>query len=458
VLAPAAADPAAHPAAPRTALDAESAFHQQLLEAFTTEAAERSNQCEELLLQLERRPGDRDLLDQLFRQLHTLKGAAAAIDLNAAAAQLHQGESLLESVRGGAATIDTGALVDLLLRIIDSVRGLIDRARGNTASPYAVIADVAAEVEALKGAAPERRVTPEAAGVSALLAGLPAATAPTVDSFLTEQLDAIAALRDQVSPSDVEDQLRQYIDALDQQARQFWQIATTLRERIQSLRLIPLEGVLRRLQRPLRDAARSEGKRASLQIVGGDVRVDRPVAERLYGPLMHLVRNAVSHGIEAPVTRAGRGKSDTGRVCIRAEHRADSVVVSVEDDGAGLDLAAIRSKAERLHWVEPMQAVEREALVQLIFRPGFSTREDATDIAGRGVGMDVVAHEIAALHGRVEVESRPGEGTTFRLMLPMAEASSPRPAVPGSLSTTAAGAALQTPILPAAPIGATPRQ
>ena len=423
----------------------EQAFQRELRAAFTTEADEGFAVCEELLVQLEQRPDDHDILDALFRKFHTLKGAAAAVDLPEAAAQLHGGESLLQAVREATAVVDGVALVDFLLRLTDSVRGLIDQGCGRPESPYAVIADVAQEIAALRRtgssaapADPPRRSpvgSPEVPTPTRDATGADAAPADPATS--DSQLRTLTELRGQLGPGEGGGEIRQVIDALDRQARQFWDLASDLKAQVSSLASVALEGTFRRLQRPVRDAARHAGKLVTLDVSGGEIRVDHAITERLYAPLLHLVRNAVSHGIETPGVRERHGKSRTGSVRVRAALREGDLVLVVEDDGAGLDIAAIRAKATSLGWVDPQHVPTRAELIPLIFRAGFSTQADVTELAGRGVGMDVVAREIEALDGVIDVESRDGSGTRIRLSIPLntGDASTVR-IVPGDATRT----------------------
>ena len=197
-------------------------------------------------------------------------------------------------------------------------------------------------------------------------------------------------------------------------------MTSSLQRTITGMRLLSIDTLLRRLQRPIRDAARQTGKQIEVKCVGAEVQVDRAVIESLYGPLLHLVRNAVSHGIEPVEERRTRGKPDTGQIELRAVQRHGSVEVTVRDDGRGLDFAAIRAKAERLGLASPSETMSRDELAKLIFRPGFSTQSRVTDLAGRGIGMDVVAGEVEQLRGTVSVDSQDGRGASFAIRLPLA--------------------------------------
>jgi chemotaxis protein histidine kinase CheA len=300
--------------------------------------------------------------------------------------------------------VGPAALAEFFFRLIDSVRALIDQANGRPPAPGAVIADVAAEIAGLIG---RTLIEQPRAGI-----GLPAAPAK-VDQEL------LAQLREKVSGAEQSEEVLQLIDALDQQTREYSQIGLGLQEQLDKLRTVPLQSMLRRLLRPVRDAARQEGKLVELQLQGGDIRVEREIVERLHAPLLHITRNAVSHGIEPPPTRQAAAKPPTGNLRVHAHRHNGHLVITVTDDGAGLDYETIYAKAEAHGWVDPGQLPPRHELARFILRPGFSTKEEVTDLAGRGVGMDVVAREIDALNGHIDIESLDGRGTSIRLTVPL---------------------------------------
>lgn len=219
---------------------------------------------------------------------------------------------------------------------------------------------------------------------------------------------------------EIVEQLAGMIDSLAEESRQVSKITSSLQRTITGMRLLSIEMLFRRLQRPIRDAARQTGRKIEVKTIGGEVQVDRAIIEALYGPLLHLVRNAVSHGIEPVEQRRAAGKPEAGQITLSAVQRHGSVEVCVRDDGRGLDFAAIRRKGVALGLLEPDEEPSREDLAKLIFRPGFSTQARVTDLAGRGVGMDVVAGEVEQLRGTVSVESEDGRGAAFRIALPLA--------------------------------------
>ncbi len=514
------------------------AVEPEIMEAFLLDADAALEASETALLHLERNPSDRQALRSLFRQFHTLKGAAAAVGLTRISDQLHAGETLLESIVEGAARLDPEAVVDLLLEMIDSVAGLIAEARG-VAHEHRILDDVASRIDELleaaaTGAASSTSMPGAAEAAAPALApghptmreGQPLAAATPIElvpaasngsapsmpdpesaivrvhasrldllmnrvselvvsrTRMEDTMGAVHELEDKLgsgrlrlheaveglrgfefnpasaggeaaptglSPPDgagdftdlefdkyddfhllartlvelaadageIVEQLSGLIETLADETRQVSKVTSSLQRTITGMRLLSLDTLFRRLQRPTREAARQAGRPVELVCVGGEVQVDRALIESLYGPLLHLVRNAVSHGIEPLVERRAVGKPDLGRIELRATQRHGSVEITMRDDGHGLDFAAIRAKAERLGLVDAGATPPREELAALIFRPGFSTRSEVTGLAGRGIGMDVVAAEVEQLRGAVSVESHDGKGALFRITLPL---------------------------------------
>lgn len=188
-----------------------------------------------------------------------------------------------------------------------------------------------------------------------------------------------------------------------------------LQELVMKARMVPVGPLFQQQLRVVRDLARAQGKQVQLAVEGADVEVDTSIVEHIRDPLTHMVRNAVDHGIETPEERSRRGKPATGQLVLRAFHEGGSIVVQVEDDGGGLDRARIAAKAKALG----LSPEPGDALLRLIFEPGFSTSERVTDVSGRGVGLDVVRRNVEALHGSVSAESPEGRGTTITLRLPL---------------------------------------
>jgi chemosensory pili system protein ChpA (sensor histidine kinase/response regulator) len=189
-------------------------------------------------------------------------------------------------------------------------------------------------------------------------------------------------------------------------------------ETLQAVRVVPVRGLFRRLVRVAHDAARVEGRAIEVELIGDQTGADRVLLDKAYEPLLHAVRNAVGHGIEPPEVRAGAGKPETGRITLEARREGNTLAITVQDDGRGLDHEAIAAKARRLGLLGPGERPGTERLHELIFQPGFSTREHANANAGRGVGMDVIAREVESLRGRIELATSAGSGTRLTIRLP----------------------------------------
>ena len=208
-----------------------------------------------------------------------------------------------------------------------------------------------------------------------------------------------------------------FVDAMAFQAR----VLNDLQRSVMKIRMVPVDQLFRRFPRLARDVARQCGKNVELAISGEHTDLDKGILDTIAEPLTHLVRNAIGHGIETAQERLAAGKPQHGTVRLNAYHQANQVVVEISDDGRGIDIERVRATAIEKKFVtsEELARLNETEVLQLIFRPGFSTAQEITEISGRGVGMDVVQSVIQRLKGSVDVDSRPGGGTTFRLRLPL---------------------------------------
>ena len=207
----------------------------------------------------------------------------------------------------------------------------------------------------------------------------------------------------------------------DNTIKQQQQTLTKLREELMWARMLPLETILNRFPRALRDLSIEYDKPVSLDMSGTEILVDKGILEKLHDPILHLVRNAFDHGIEVPEIRSRQGKSETGKIRIRAAHQGNRTLIEVGDDGGGLDLEKIAQRAIERGWLsfEELADTSKEQLLDYIFEPGFSTAERVSELSGRGVGLDVVRSQLQAVKGTVKVTSSPRKGTTFTLSLPL---------------------------------------
>jgi two-component system chemotaxis sensor kinase CheA len=196
-------------------------------------------------------------------------------------------------------------------------------------------------------------------------------------------------------------------------------VSGQLQETIMDVRMLPIRNVFERFPRLVRDLARQQGKQVELILEGEETRIDKAIIDELGEPLVHMIRNSVDHGIEPPEVRVARGKSPTGTLLLSAAQESNQVVITIVDDGGGIDLDRVRKKAIEKGLIRPEDVLGDREVVQLIFSEGFSTARSVTDVSGRGVGLDVVLKAIEKLNGLVEAESLPGAGTKFTIQLPL---------------------------------------
>jgi chemosensory pili system protein ChpA (sensor histidine kinase/response regulator) len=228
--------------------------------------------------------------------------------------------------------------------------------------------------------------------------------------MMAESVNDVATVQGNISRSIDETE-----SALSVQAR----LSRDLQQDLLRVRMMPFQSIAERLYRTVRQAAKETGKRAVLEIRNGQVELDRSVLERITAPFEHMLRNALAHGLESAADRRAAGKSEVGDIRIEVRQEGNEVAIAVSDDGGGLDYARIRAKGVSLGLLGPEDEPDESEIAELIFQPGFTTADEVTELAGRGVGMDVVKSEIAGLGGRVEVSSRKGAGTTFGITLPL---------------------------------------
>ena len=202
-------------------------------------------------------------------------------------------------------------------------------------------------------------------------------------------------------------------------AENFERLTDELRDSTMSIRMLPIGTTFSKFRRLVRDLSQELGKEVEMNASGGETELDKTVIERLNDPLVHIIRNAIDHGIETPEKREAAGKDRTGTVSLSAEHGGAAVLIDITDDGAGLERDAVLAKAKSVGLIRGDESFTDEEVWELLFAPGFSTSDNVTTVSGRGVGMDVVKQEIDNLGGSVQIDTEPGKGTTFRLSIPL---------------------------------------
>ncbi len=447
------------------------AVDDDMIELFFDEATERLEALAGKLVEIERRPGDAELLRDVFRDLHTVKGSSAMVGLRPVNGLAHAAEDLVGQIRDAGRAVD-GPVIDALLAALDALRAMLDQARARapiTIDPSAAIARIR-NPSAAQPALASTAATPDTGSTAPAASAAGAEAARQTIRVDFDKLDRLMnlvgelvlgrdELRGAVSSlgsvtselatdrgvarrvaaargggngagleslgeelSRVERVLAEVTTDLDHGTDRLDAISGELREQVMRLRMIPVAGVFRKHVRTVRDLAANLGKRARLELVGDETELDKLLVEALDEPLMHLVRNAVDHGLETPEARVAAGKPAEGVVTLAAAHRGNQVEIRVADDGRGLDPQKLRAKAvERgLLTAAEAQDLDDRSARELIFRPGFSTAAQVSEVSGRGVGMDVVRQiVITRLKGAIELESNLGQGSTVVLKLPL---------------------------------------
>ncbi len=446
-----------------------------LLEEFVTEALELIEAAEASLLALEVEPGNLEEVNTVFRAFHTIKGTSGFLGMTSVKELAHRAENLLSRIREGEIRY-AGGYADLALRSIDQLKALVlqvQQALGGASmvkpEGYDLLLQQLSDPEAAgidetthAGGVPrlgdllvsqgtvQREVVEEIAreqadrklGESIVKAGVASTTEVAkglrTQRALTEgegpsensvrvRTDRLDRLIDMVGElviahsmvSQDETVLDGRFPELARKTAQAGKIVRELQDLSMALRMVPLKPTFQKMNRLVRDLAAKAGKKVRLKTFGEDTEIDRNMVDILRDPLVHMIRNAVDHGIEPPEERRQAGKPEEGQVTLSAYHSGGNVVVELRDDGRGLNRQRIIEKAISQGLIESAAGMSEQEIYNLIFRAGFSTAAQVTEVSGRGVGMDVVRRNIEALRGRIETSSEPGQGSCFKLVLPL---------------------------------------
>ena len=385
-----------------------------LLRSFRDESEELISELERLALDLDARPQERALVEEMFRCAHTLKGSASCVGFERVTALAHDLEALFESVTTNSRLADRG-LSGLTLEAVDVLRRGCRAEDEERDEPVPGAVELVQRIRGWLGTEQDGQV--EAAAWS------DSATARTIGSGRTlrvevDKLDRLLNLAGEVAVA--QSRLGATLEAgsaAETALEDFQSLFQSLQESVMRLRVVPLGPTFERFRRPVHELSQRVGKRVNLVVEGGDVEVDVTLAEAIRDPLMHMIRNAIDHGIESPERRVQVDKHWPGRIVLSARYDGNYVVLQVSDDGAGLDRDRLLEKAKTLGL--SMLGNEDEALHELLYHPGLSTAREVTDISGRGIGMDVVRRSVESLRGTIALESRPGQGLTVSIRLPL---------------------------------------
>jgi two-component system chemotaxis sensor kinase CheA len=399
----------------------------ELLEGFVSESEEYLRDAETALLALERDPTDTEAVNRVFRCFHTIKGTSAFLGLDPISKLAHRAESLLSRARDGEIRL-TGTYSDLSLQAIDVLNALVRKAIGGGAPPETydvVMAALSGSDAAPSQAAAEPSCAPVPAGnPPAAARSEPDANGESYTRVRTDRLDQMLDIIGEMVIAHAmiaEDELMASggHELVTRKVAHAGKIVRELQDLSISMRMVPMKALFQKLARVCRDTARKSGKTVDFLTDGEDTEIDRNMVDVVGDPLIHMVRNAVDHGIEMPDARRNARKPARGLVRLSAHHAGGSVVVTLEDDGRGLDHDRLVAKAVAKGLVDADRTLSEREVHELIFAPGFSTADQVTDLSGRGVGMDVVRRNIESLRGRIEIDSQAGRGSRFTIRLPL---------------------------------------
>jgi len=401
----------------------------ELIKDFIVESREHLSTVELHLLALDQDPANLDALHAIFRGFHTIKGLAGFLGLEAIQEVAHEVETVLDLARNAQIAI-TPEHIDVILASKDYVErwlaALEDMPEGATLPEVAGNGDLLVSIRAMG----ER----EADAVPATLAKLaeaqesaPAQQASNESRSIKVDTQKLDYLVDMVGEMVIAQSLVEHDPdlALNGKARlsrnlqQLARITGEVQRTAMAMRMIPIRSLFRKMSRLVRDLSRKTGKQIELELYGEDTELDRNIVEEIGDPLMHMVRNAIDHGIEPPEDRVAAGKNPVARLILKAGHQAGHILLQVTDDGRGLNTEKILRKARERNLIDESARLTENEIFNLIFAPGFSTAEQITSVSGRGVGMDVVKKQITKLRGKIEIQSEAGRGATFFLKVPL---------------------------------------
>jgi two-component system chemotaxis sensor kinase CheA len=436
----------------------------ELTREFLIESQEGLDRMERCLTDLEERPQDAGLIGEIFRSVHTIKGTTGFLGFKRLETLAHAGENLLGQLREGKLTANR-PIITGLLHLLDGLRSILKTIEADSNEGEGEDTGLIGRLEELQVPAQARAKHPAHARAGATSAPvLPAeperAQPAALESVPEEPAQAatpapmapVEAEGDQVRPraqgTAAESTLRVDVTLLNRMmnlvgelvltrnqvlqatsadprmtllSRRLDMVTADLRESVMKARMQPVSNIFSKMPRIVRDLSQSLGRRVRLQVEGQDTELDKSLLEAIKDPLTHAVRNSLDHGIEPPDVRQAAGKNPEGTLKLRAAQEGSHVIIEVYDDGAGISVEKIRKKAVERGLITAQRAArqsERE-LLQLIFVPGFSTAAAVTNVSGRGVGMDVVRTNVEKIGGKVEIDSRAGNGTTLRMRIPL---------------------------------------
>ena len=448
----------------------------ELLSDFISEGQDHLIAAEDCILVLEKSPHDMDEINRLFRVFHTIKGLASFFNLLDMQVLAHDTETMMDLARTGKLTINT-RIIEAVLSSIDSIRKLFELLKeqllnnGVLNSPYFDISDTLSNVRDivrenrgcenpepskklgevlveeevisqndLKEALAIQQTTQQDKKIGEILVESDKVDAEKINEALkVQQRGVVIEETIKISINKLDDlinnmgelvivgnqvtQNKIIVDSEDprllKDIPQLTRIIRSIQDSVMSMRLVPVKPLFQKMLRLARDVSRKAKKEVEVIFSGDNTEIDKNMIELLGDPLVHMLRNSIDHGIEQADLRAQRGKPARGLINLNAYQKNGDIIIEIADDGQGLNKEKIKEKAIKNGLIEAGKSYDDSYIYNLIFEPGFSTAAQVTDISGRGVGMDVVRRNIERLRGKIEIDSTPEKGTTFRIKLPV---------------------------------------
>ncbi len=403
----------------------------EMVEDFITETSENLSNLECILVDLEKDPNNLELLNSVFRIIHSLKGASGFLGFTGIAEAAHKSESLLNQLRKGAMTL-TPEMTDLIFETVDIIKVMLDEIK--TGQETGVdFKEAVRQIDKVLDQKKQGEPHPLKPGLKekiSLNGGQDQTVRVNVErlDLLMNLVGEMVLARNRLFKMNQEiekiygndEKILSLVDATLHMGR----LTTDLQLAVVRTRMQPVHKVFSRIPRMVRDLSRGKNKTIDIHLTGEETEVDKSIIEEIGDPLVHLIRNAVDHGIEARGDRTLLGKPEKGQIRVAAVYDGDQIMIQVEDDGKGMDPEKLRKTAVEKKLLDPAVAdrLSKKECLNLIFIPGLSTAEKVTDISGRGVGMDVVKTNISRLNGSITVESNIGKGTKILMRLPISVA------------------------------------
>ncbi len=422
-------------------------------EIFVSESKEHLSVLNATLLQLEKNPQDIDLLNEIFRVAHTLKGMAATMGFDKITHLTHEMENILDKLRHSE-IVPTDEIVEILFNCFDTLEGLVDEISSGEDKGVSVesLLESLKKISETELRSQVPKVDTQQIDRGEIAESFPAVAEPTSTQTKTQpvpnepewptQESSVAITKTQTVRLKIEQldklmnlvgelvinkarlqQISQVynISELSTALAQFDRICVDLQEEVLKTRMVPVKHIFDRYPRMVRDLAKKLNKEVEFEIIGSEIEIDRTLLEQINEPLVHLLRNAIDHGIESPDERKSLGKHVAGLVKLVAKREKGYCTIEVSDDGKGMDSADILKTAIEKGIVSQEEAgsLSEGDIFMLICAPAFSTAKEITDISGRGVGMDVVKNLVEAFNGKLEIESKRGSGSKFIMHLPL---------------------------------------